>query len=174
MNTVLFKLSLYRHLRLTKMNFCSTIPEAGFFQYWGRRPAILNFICKIFQFLCSYGGALPILKQSWKVLEYSNKQYSYVPLKFVCIKILPKYCAGDFICMCHIATIFEYNSVILLLGFTTSEMLHRCTTEVFLLQYFFNLILKGNSIVVCFCLMSNALANVIFKTGGQYYSFTFV
>ena len=64
--------------------------------------------------------------------------------------------------------------VILLLGFTTSEMLHRCTTEAFLVQYFLNLILKDNNIVVCFCLMSNALAGSIFKTGGQYYSFIFV
>ena len=66
--------------------------------------------------------------------------------------------ARNFTCTCHIAAISEYNSVILLLGFTTSEMLHRCTTEAFLLQSFFNLILKGNSIVVCFCLMFNALA----------------
>ena len=72
--------------------------------------------------------------------------------------------ARNFTCTCHIAAISEYNSVILLLGFTTSEMLHRCTTEAFLLQSFFNLILKGNNIVVCFCLMSNALANSIFKT----------
>ena len=50
--------------------------------------------------------------------------------------------------------IFEYNSVILLLGFTTSEMLHRRTTEAYLVQSFFNLILKSNTIVVCFCLMS--------------------
>ena len=72
--------------------------------------------------------------------------------------------ARNFTCTCHIAAISEYNSVILLLGFTTSEMLHRCTTEAFLLQSFFNLILKGSSTVVCFCLMSNALANSIFKT----------
>ena len=82
--------------------------------------------------------------------------------------------ARNFTCTCHIAAISEYNSVILLLGFTTSEMLHRCTTEAFLVQYFLNLILKDNNIVVCFCLMSNALAGSIFKTGGQYYSFIFV
>ena len=83
-------------------------------------------------------------------------------------------CVGDFTRTFHIVAIFQYNSVILLLGFTTSEMLHRRTTEAFLVQSFFNLILKGNTIVVCFCLMSNALASSIFKTDGQYYSFTFV
>ena len=166
---------MYRHLRLTKMNFCSTIPEAGFFQYRGRRSAVLHLICKIFHsFFSSYGRALPILKWSWKVLEHSNKHYNYDPLKCLSIKKLPKFCVGDFTRTFHIAAIFQYNSVILLFGFTTSEMLHRCTTEAFLLQSFFNLILKGNNIVVCFCLMSNALANSIFKTGGQYYSFTFV
>ena len=88
-NTVLFKLFLYRHLRLTKMNFCSSrlfsVPR-------GRPPAILNLICKIFHSFCvaSYGRSLPILKQPWRVLEYRNKQYSYVPVKFVCIKILRK------------------------------------------------------------------------------------
>ena len=51
-------------------------------------------------------------------------------------------------CTCHIAAIFGYDSVILLLGFTSSEMLHGCT-EAFLVQSFFNLIIEGNTIVVC-------------------------
>ena len=51
-------------------------------------------------------------------------------------------------------------------------MLHRWT-DAFLVQTFFNLILKGNTIVVCSYLMSNALASIIFKIGGQYYSFTY-
>ena len=38
----------------------------------------------------------------------------------------------------------------MLLGCTTSQMLHRCK-EAFLVQSFFNLILKDNTIVVCFC-----------------------
>ena len=55
----------------------------------------------------------------------------------------------DFTCTCHIAAFFGYHSVILLLSFPTSAMLHRCTQA--FLVHFFNLILKGNTIVVCFC-----------------------
>ena len=80
---------------------------------------------------------------------------------------------GDFTCTCDIIAIFGYNSVILLLGFTISVMLHRCT-QAFLVQSFFNLIFKDNTIVVCSCPMSHALASSNSKTGGQYYSFTFV
>ena len=63
-NTVLFKLSLSRHLRLTKMNFCSTMPEAGFFQLKEAFGHLEFDLQNVSQFLCSCGRALPILKQS--------------------------------------------------------------------------------------------------------------
>ena len=88
----------------------------------------------------------------------------------MCIKKLAKWCVGDFTCTCHIAAIFGYNSVILLPGFTTSEMLDR-STQAFLEQYFFNLILKGNIIVVCsrsypivFSKLVDIIASLLFRS----------
>ena len=58
--------------------------------------------------------------------------------------------------------IFGHHSVILLLGFATSALLHRCT-QITLVQPFFILILKGNAIVVCSCPMSHAIWQVVFS-----------
>ena len=49
-----------------------------------------------------------------------------------------------------------FHSVMWLLGFTTYLMLHRYT-EGFLVQPLLNLILKGNTIMVCSCPMSHVL-----------------
>ena len=55
----------------------------------GGRPSWIWSV-KYFTVFCNYGRAPPILKWPRKVLEYSNKQYSYVSFKFLCIKKLPK------------------------------------------------------------------------------------
>ena len=134
---------MYTQLRLTKINFCSIIPEAGFFQYQKRHPTILNLIHKIFRSFCV--AVVEPLKWSFIFLYYKSAK----------LVLLPHH-QYFWILQCFLVGFA-------LQVFTTIKMLRKCT-QAFLVQTFYNFILKGNTIVVGSCPMSHAfLASSIFQ-----------